>query len=249
MKLFRFREKELWILIASGLLLFHRPLFFGETFFFRDLHLHFFPQKLRFVELVRAGEFPLWDPFLHGGQPFLADLNNMALYPANLIYLLLPPVFAFNFDIIFHVLLSAAAAYWLARSLGISPLSSLAAGAVFAFCGYTLSLANLLSRLTAMPYLPLMLLVLHGFFTNRRPRYFVLCVIFGVLQLMAGAPEMTLLSFLTLLGWLIFAELPGHPAGRLKIYFAVGASRCWNFCNPDHSNGRNGPTIRAFCKF
>src|SRR5688572_18365904 len=138
--IFRWREKEFWILIVSGLVLFHRPLFFGETFFFRDLHLHFFPQKLRFVELFRSGELPLWDPILHGGQPFLADLNNMALYPANWIYLLLPEVFAFNLDIIFHVLLCAAGAYWLARWLGISPLASIVAGAVYAFCGYSLSL-------------------------------------------------------------------------------------------------------------
>src|SRR5918996_1259521 len=171
MTLFRFREKEFWILIAAGLVLFYRPLFLGETFFFRDLHLHFYPQKLRFVELIRTGEFPLWDSYLHGGQPFLADLNNMALYPFNLLYLVLPSLFAFNMDIIFHVLLSAAATYWLCRFLGITPLSSLIGGGIYAFCGYSLSLTNLMSRLAAMPYLPLMVLTLHAYFVQRKPKW------------------------------------------------------------------------------
>ena len=221
MTLFRFREKEFWILIATGLLLFYRPLILGETFFYRDLHLHFYPQKLRFVELIRSGEFPLWDSYLHGGQPFLADLNNMALYPFNLLYLVLPSLFAFNVDIIFHVLLSAAAAYWLARFLGITPLSSLIAGGIYAFCGYSLSLTNLMSRLTAMPYLPLMVLTLHAFFVQRKPKWFVLCVIFGFFQILAGAPEMTILTFVTLFGWSIFSGVAGRPVPRLAVCLAL----------------------------
>jgi hypothetical protein len=222
MTAFRFREKEFWILISSGLVLFYQPLLFGETFFFRDLYLHFFPQKLRFVSLVRSGQFPLWDSYLHGGQPFLADLNNMALYPANLLYLILSPIWAFNFDIIFHVLLCAASAYALARALGVSPISSMVAGAVYGFCGYTLSLTNMLNRLTAMPYLPLMLLAVQHLFTGRRVRWFVIAVLFGVLQVLAGAPEMTLLSFVTVLGWMIFSDWQTRQSRRLSIYFAIG---------------------------
>lgn len=223
MSLFRFREKEFWILIASGLLLFYRPLLMGETFFYRDLHLHFYPQKLRFIELIRNGEFPLWDLYLHGGQPFLADLNNMALYPFNLLYLVMPPLFAFNMDIIFHVMLSTAAAYWLSRFLGITPVSSMIAGGIYAFCGYSLSLTNLMSRLTAMPYLPLMVLTLHAFFVHRKPKWFFLCVLFGFFQILAGAPEMTILTFVILFGWLIFAGLPGRPVHRLAVYVALTA--------------------------
>src|ERR1041384_6435329 len=59
-----FREKELWILIGLGLVFFARPLFTGEIFFFRDLYLHFLPQKQLFVQLIRSGTAPLWDPYL-----------------------------------------------------------------------------------------------------------------------------------------------------------------------------------------
>jgi hypothetical protein len=221
MTLARLREKEFWILIASGLLLFYRPLFLGDTFYFRDLHLHFFPQKLRFAELIRSGEFPLWDPYLHGGQPFLADLNNMALYPINLIYLILPPLQAFNFDIIFHVLLCAAAAYWLARSLQLSAGAALIAGGVYAFCGYTLSLTNLLSRLSAMPYLPLILLALQQLFSSNQSRWFVLAALFGAFQVFAGAPEMTVITFLTVGAWLFVAEWRAGAGRRIAAYVAL----------------------------
>src|SRR3990172_4608593 len=97
------KEKWLWLLLFLGTLYFARPLFFQETFYFRDLYLHFYPQKLRWVELIRSADLPLWDRYLHGGQPFLADINNMALYPSNLLYLILPLPFVFNFDIVLHI--------------------------------------------------------------------------------------------------------------------------------------------------
>jgi hypothetical protein len=203
------RYKEFWLLILAGLILFHRPLFFGDTFYFRDLYLHFYPQKLRFIELIRSGQLPLWDPYLHGGHPFLADLNNMAIYPTNLLYLILPPLFTFNLDIIFHILLCAAAAYWLARTLGFSPVSALVAGTVYGFCGYTLSLANLLNRLAAMPYLPLMLLAYLQFLQQRQRWWFVFTVVLGAFQIFAGAPEMTLLTWITIV---LFVCSKGRPS-------------------------------------
>jgi len=206
------RRYELWILILSGFVLFHRPLFFKESFYFRDLHLHFFPQKLRFIEFIRSAQLPLWDPYLNGGQPYLADLNNMALYPTNLLYVVLPPLFALNLDIVFHILLCAVAVYCLARSLGLSPVASLVAGAMYGFCGYTLSLANLLNRLAAMPYLPLILLAFQRYLSLKKSKWFVCAVILGVFQVFAGAPEMVLLTWMTVF---VFTCVNGRPVNAI----------------------------------
>ena len=69
-------------LILVGLF-FARPLFLGQTFFFRDLTLFYFPQRVRLVELIRSSGVPLWNPFVHGGQPFLANVDSMAFYPGQ----------------------------------------------------------------------------------------------------------------------------------------------------------------------
>jgi hypothetical protein len=56
---------------------------------------------------------------------------------------------------------------------------------------------------------------------ERRVRWLLLSVIFGVIQVFAGAPEMTVLTFLTLFGWLLFAGVPGKLSRRLFIFCAV----------------------------
>ena len=182
--------------------------------------MHFYPQKLRFIQLIQNLEWPLWDPYLHGGQPFLADPNNVALYPSNLIYLALPGLFAFNLDIVLHVLLCAAAVYWLCRFLGLSPVASMLGGAVYAFSGYTLSLVNLMNRLYAMPYLPLMLLTWQAFKATSKSKWFIACAVLGAIQVMAGAPEMTALTLMTLIGW-GFCFKGTEPFKKTLIRFGV----------------------------
>jgi hypothetical protein len=195
------RERPLWILIALVLAFFARPMFFHQTFFFRDLYLLAFPQRMRLIELVRTAGLPLWDTYLHGGQPFLAEPTNMALYPTALLYFLLPAVTAFNVEIVLHFVLGAAAAYALARVLGISARASLIAGAVFTFCGFTLSAANLLNRLLAMPAGAFLLLFWHLFFLDRKAKWFLAAAAAGVLQVLAGSIEFLLLTLTIALGW------------------------------------------------
>jgi len=198
------REKEFWLLVLTGLVYFHKPLFLGDTLFYRDLYSHFLPQKQMFVDLVKAGEPPLWHPYLQGGQPYLANLNNIPLYPSNLFYLIFPLLPTFNWDIVIHVILCGAFTYFFSRKLGLHPVSSLIAGLIYGFCGFMLSLTNNMNRLMAMPYIPLLLLFWHMFLLERKARWFVACVLAGVVQILAGAPDIPATTLVTLLLWSIF---------------------------------------------
>jgi hypothetical protein len=145
------KEKEFWILVLLTILFFHRQLFLGETFYFRDLLQHFIPQKRLVMSVLQDGALPLWDPFRQGGQPGLANPNTVALYPTNLLYTVLSLWVAFNLDIVLHFMLCGAGTYVLARILGFPPRAAMISGLAFQFCGYTLSLGNFLSRLYAAP--------------------------------------------------------------------------------------------------
>lgn len=227
------KEKEFLALCALVILFFYRPLFF-ETFFFRDLYLSLYPQKLHFAEIVKSGQLPLWDPYLHGGQPFLADIHNTAIYPSGLLYLLLPPVQAFNTDIVLHLLFCAAGAYLFARAVGLAPVSSLIAGAVYGFCGYTLSFVNLFDRFLAVPYLPFLLLLWHQFLSTQKKKWFAIAVLAAFCQLLTGALEMVTITFVTLLGWTLLYPYTFSLARRIVFYimlvlFAGGLSSVQTF--------------------
>lgn len=197
------KEKEFWILCSLALIMFPGAILFGETFFYRDIYLHHLPVKKLLAQILKSGQLPFWNPYFCGGQPFLAENHFSVLYPSNLLYLILPTYAAFNFNIIGHVILGAAGAYCLARFIGMSPHSSLLCGVVFSFCGYSLSLINLPNRLLAQPYIPWLTLLWHRFLIEKSLRWFFLCLLLGMFQVFAGAPEWTLISFLLLFIWSI----------------------------------------------
>jgi Bacterial membrane protein YfhO len=194
------REKEVGFLLLLTAVFFHRPLF-TSTFFFRDVYQVALPQRALVAEAWRHFRLPLWDPFLEGGQPLLANALNAALYPANLLYLALPTVTALNLELALHFALAGAAAYAAARVCGFSRPASLLAGLFFEFCGYTLSLGNLPTRLLALPFLPAAFLFWHLFLVERKPRYFAAAAFAGGLQVLASSPELNVLTFLFLLVW------------------------------------------------
>jgi Bacterial membrane protein YfhO len=204
------REPELLALVALQGLVFWRPLFF-ETFFFRDLHLLFYFQRLKVAESLASGHLPLWDSTLHGGQPLLANVNNTALYPGNLLFLVLPPLTAFNFEIVLHLALAGTATYVLARALDLKPPAALVAALVYEFCGPSLSALNLLNRLTAIPWTPLMFLFWHLFLVERRARWFAAAACVGAVQILAGFPELTVFTFALLGVWSLPAEASEIP--------------------------------------
>jgi hypothetical protein len=186
------REKPLVLLLLLIGIYFAKPLFLGQSFYFRDIYLWSLPQRARLVELVKAAGLPLWDPLIHGGQPFLGEPNNAALYPTSVLSFLLPPLTAFNLEVVVHFALCGVAAYLLARVLGLGQSASFISGAVYAFCGFTLSLGNLFNRLLSMPYYPLILLFWHLFLLESKRRWFIAAAICGALTLLAGSPEFSL---------------------------------------------------------
>ncbi len=217
------REKELWVLVLLGILYFYRPLFLGETFFFRDLYAYFLPQKQLLLEFIKAGKLPLWNPYLNGGQAYLANIANSVLYPFNLLYFCLPLLRAFNLNIVLHLIFCSVFAYIFSRAIGFQPVSSVIVGVVYGFCGYTLSLINVLNLLLAMPYLPLLFLGWHLFLLEKKRKWFVITVIIGVLQLLVGAPEINIMSLLSLLGWTLFYPyLQCSLSRRLVLWFLLG---------------------------
>ncbi len=218
-----FRERGFWGLALLGLAFFHRPLFFDQVFFFRDLSLSYLPLRRFGAELLRAGEWPVWNPYLHGGFPFAADLANSFYYPSQLLHLILPGERAMSLEIAGHVIFSAVASYLLARILGLRQSAATVSGLVFGFCGFTLSQANLFIRLLAQPYLPLLVLFWHLFLVEKRRRWLLLAIVCGALQVFAGAAESVAFGFAIALGWGLV--LPADRKTRLQrigLFFALG---------------------------
>jgi hypothetical protein len=74
-----------------------------------DLVSFLFPTYRFAAASLRAGTLPLWNPYLYGGAPFLADMQTGLFYPPNLLLFLLFPDFpyrAMEWMAVIHVFLA-----------------------------------------------------------------------------------------------------------------------------------------------
>ncbi len=192
----------------------------------RDLSNWAFPQRHRLIELWKSSGAPLRDPFFHGGQPFLGNPNNAALYPTGILGFWFDQVRSTNLEIVFHVALCAAGAYGLARVMKLGRTASFVSGAAFAFCGVTLSLGSLFNRVLAMPHLAFLVLFWHLYVRTGRRRWFAAASIAGALMVLAGSVETLILAWVLAFFWTLFADFPAESLPwrkRLAGIAALGA--------------------------
>ncbi|HYK87348.1 MAG TPA: YfhO family protein [Acidobacteriota bacterium] len=142
------------LLALLGVLFFADLLFSTKNFFFRDVFNFHYPLRKVMIDSYAHGEFPLWNPYVYLGQPMLANPNYMALYPTNLLNLVVPFAYAFKLHMILHAILAGIGLFFLQRRLGIPPLPALAGSIAYQFSGSVLSFLNLFSITQSIALLP-----------------------------------------------------------------------------------------------
>lgn len=100
-----------------------------------DSALQSLPWQVFVRRSLAGGEWPLWDPDLFAGYPFLGNDQNQLYYPLAWLLWLLPLPAALQLNPILHVWLAGAGMYALARLLGTGRAGSLLAGLAFAGSG------------------------------------------------------------------------------------------------------------------
>ena len=67
--------------LLAVLAVIYRSAFSGHVLAGRDVFRIFFPDSAFLLESLRAGELPLWNPYVRLGQPFAATLYSQVFYP------------------------------------------------------------------------------------------------------------------------------------------------------------------------
>ncbi len=111
-------------------------LFRGQAYFDNDLLAQFGPWRAFLRNQLALGHFPLWDPYLLGGQPFFADPQNMLLYPLN--WLTLPFYLPMGLSLFFflHMVLAALGMHLWLKSLGLSQTACRLGALLFSLSGF-----------------------------------------------------------------------------------------------------------------
>src|SRR5688572_3658938 len=173
---------------------------------------------------LRAGEgFPLWNPYLFGGMPYIAAMHGDIFYPTFLLRLVLPTDVAMTWGFIIHLFLAGIFTFGFLRATGYSFAGSLAGGLAYMMGG---QIASYVSpghdgKLFVSALLPLALWMLYrGIRGGRASRWGALALIVGLAVL---SPHPQLLQYMLLASgaYALFLGFAGLDGVRLAPIVAV----------------------------
>lgn len=183
------------VLAALLAVTFWSVLFGGEAFFYRDYGFLGYPFAHFHRECFWSGDFfPLWNPYVNCGAPFLAQWNTLCLYPGALIYLLLPLPWSLGFFCVAHLFLGGMGMRALAERWTGSRFGAAVTGVAFVFSGLVLGCVIYPNYLVALGWMPWVALATRRAW-QEGGRSIVLAALSGAMQMLSGAPEIILLTW------------------------------------------------------
>jgi hypothetical protein len=175
------------------------------TFFHRDFAVFSYPLAFYHRESFWQGAIPLWNPLNDCGIPFLAQWNTLTLYPLSLLYLLLPLSWSLGMFCLAHLFLGGMGMYFLAYRWTDNRFAAAVAGLVFSFNALMLNALMWQNNIAALGWLPWLVLAAERAW-REGGRWLLLAVLAGAMQMLAGAPEVILLTW-TLLATLLAGQV------------------------------------------
>src|SRR5213593_1225918 len=181
-----------------------------QTFYYRDFGFFSYPLAHYHRESFWRGEIPLWNPLSNCGLPFLAQWNTLVLYPGSLFYLLFPLSWSLAVFCLLHQFLAGMGMFCLAARWTGNRLAASVAGAAYAFNGLTLNCLMWPNNITALGWMPWVILVTQRAWQGGG-RSIAAAAALGAMQMLSGAPEIILLTWITLAVLATSQSFPGLP--------------------------------------
>lgn len=123
------------------LFLFRKFVFSGDMLYGSDTISLGYMARAFFAEALRTGVFPLWNPVILGGTPFLDSLaGGDSLYPTSLLLLIMEPFRALGWKLVIHVFLAGLFTYGWIRALGRSQAAALLCGLAYLMAPFMVTL-------------------------------------------------------------------------------------------------------------
>ncbi|HET6898188.1 MAG TPA: hypothetical protein VFK70_07565, partial [Vicinamibacteria bacterium] len=181
--------------LVVAVLVVHRDLVLrGRVLFDRDVEQFLYERLAVMAAAVRAGAWPLWDPYHAFGEPLLAIANVQLAYPTSWLAVVLPPEITDSVTVVLHTLLAALGAWAVARELGLTNRAALTAGILWSYSGAYLSGVNQANVLIGATYIPWGWMAWARWDRTGRPSAAVGAGLAVGLCLLGGSPESALMA-------------------------------------------------------
>jgi hypothetical protein len=185
-------------LLALPIICFSSAVFLQRVFSVLDLKHYFLPYRQMASEMIKSGVPPLWNPYAFGGIPLIGDGQTALFYPPNWLFLVLPPHWALNYDILLQFWIAAIGFYALCRSFGLSRCAAVLGAASYSMSGFMVARVVHLSIMSGAALLPALFLCVDRALTRSSRGWSVAGSFVIALQVFTGHPQPVVYSAVAL---------------------------------------------------
>lgn len=194
----------------------------SDPFFTADIFLYTYPMWMRAAEWMRAGVFPLWNPYQLAGQPLLATGQLGVLYPPNVLYLLMRTEYAIEAITVLHLALAGFFTYAYGFRITKRHDAAVVMALTFMFSGFVLAhAAGHPFMLASAAWLPVALLAVEWIFAGALGRGAVLLGTAVAMALLAGAAQLVLYLMYALAAYAIARSVALVRSGSWRTLFWI----------------------------
>ena len=211
------------VLLALPVLVFGVPALLGHAVLPGDDLTQNLPLRVLAGRELRAGQLPLYDPYIWSGAPLLAGWNAGAAYPLTLLFAILPATAAWSLNLIITWIVAGLGMFFFLRALRLAAGPALLGALSFAFAGAMPAQISHFGLVAGMSWVPLELL--------------------GVLRLSSARTAAARLGWIAVLGGAIgLTILAGEPRAIDDACVVVGIYAAWRVAR---LRRRGGPAALA----
>jgi hypothetical protein len=220
------------VLLAELLFFFRHVIFRPADYVIPwDFRYYHFNQAAFLTESLRAGHFPLWDPYTYCGMAFFANIPAQVFYPPTLL-----TAFASNWlggdrlmllltlQLVLHIFFAGVVTLWLLETLGCGRLAALIGATALQLGCYFASQTQHLCAIDGGAWLPLSALALIKLARGWSARWVWILAVSLAMPILAGYPSNISEAFLcsSVLALALIASR--RATWRLLVSYAAGAA-------------------------
>lgn len=209
------------ILYFLVFLFLYRSFIFGNRVMVRSDGSGYFAFKSYLSNCLKAGELPLWNPYIGIGNPFLADVQNAVFDPTNLLYLCMEPVLAFNISYILKLAFAAFFMFLLIKEMTGKLFLPVFAGIIYSFSGMLGGLrVEHVTIISTIVFFPLIMYFMEKYRKCLDIRPLLLSSLAMAIQFAVGFTQIVLYFDIVLFAYFIYIHV------RQKVPFKKSIARC-----------------------
>jgi len=163
---------------------------------------------------------PLWEPYIHGGMPFVDGMHGDIFYPATVLKFFLPVTYALGLKLTLHVFLAGVLMFYFLRSLNLRLWVCFLGGLLYMFSSCLVSLVypGHDGKMYVMSLTPLAFLILHRACKSGRLFHFLLFSLTFALLIFSAHMQMAYFTSWGLGLFFLFQLWNMYRNGNKKIF-------------------------------